>query len=377
MTVTVLDSRDLVESVITGTVPVPAGITEDNAAQAAKREAAKSDDAPKDTHVVQDNVEKAPQKAQEPAKAEAKTDAEADDIEGEDGLTPRQKREFTASMQKTIAKKHRMQKEAEELATAEYNRGRLAEERAARLERELTRLKEQTRPADVAAEDAGPPKREAFETDEAYREALIDYRVDQKFKAQEIEAQKRREEQAQAEAIAHAKARIERAIELVPDFKEVTEAVDMAVPPHIASYMQDSDMFAELGYHFAKNPEVLEKLTEYTANTRPGSADFVRGITRSLVELGKIESKLSPFASKAKVDSQESNAAEASQSNGAKPSTKTGSAPSKPRTAPIIRPLTAGTGAQIGKDEAEMKPSEVITAWQRKHGVKLTARKRH
>ncbi len=210
---------------------------------------------------------------------------------------------------------------------------------------------------------------------------MIDYKVDQKWKAREAEqeqqrqeAQQQRQEAQQQEIVQHAQARIERAIDLVPDFKEVTEAVDMAVPPHIAGYMQESDLFAEMGYHFAKHPEVLAKLAELTEGLRPGTPQFVRGITRSLVELGKIESKLQPFAPVAKV----TNGSEPSQTNGTKPSTETGSAPSKPRTqAPIIRPLSAGSGAQVEKDEAEMKTPEVLTAWQKKHGVQLTARKRH
>jgi hypothetical protein len=375
MTVTVLDSADLVESVTTGKVPVPPGIAEDNAAQAAKREAAKPQ--PKATHTVVDNAPPK-ERAAEAVTAETTATEEADDIEGDDGLTPRQKREFTAAMQKTIAKKHRLQREAEEIAANEYNRGRLAEERASRLERELEAANARLKPAETIIEEAKPPERAKFETEEAYQDALIDYRVDQRLKAKEAQEERAREEQEQQETLQHARANIERAIELVPDYKEVTEAVDMAVPPHIASYMQKSDMFGELGYHFAKNPDVLQKLTDFTANVRPGTQKFVDGITRSLVELGKIESKLQPFSKEKVKNGEGEHTEEPSRKNGAEPSQETGSAPSKPRVqAPIIRPLNAGGGAQVTKDEADMSTAEVITAWQRKHGVKLTARKRH
>jgi hypothetical protein len=369
MTVTVLDSSNLVEYAQTGKVPVPAGIAEDNAAQAAKREAAKPE--PKSAQVVESNKPE-PVVAETPERPPA--DAPDDDEEGEDGLTPRQKREFTKSMLATIAKKHRAQKEAEELATSEYNRSRMAEERSARLEQELEAFKKAAKPAESTE---GPPQRDKFETEEAYRDALLDYRVDQKWKEREAQQAKQQEEQEAAETLAHAKARIEHAIELVPDFKEVTEAVDMAVPPHIAVYMQGSDMFAELGYNFAKHPDVLARLAAYTEGLKPGTQKFVDGITRSLVELGKIESRLTPFASPAKVDDH-SNGAEPSQTNGTKPSTETGSAPSKPRVqAPIIRPLSAGSGAQVEKDPSERTAAEDLIAWQRKHNVKLTARKRH
>lgn len=368
MSVTVLDSADLVQSVITGVIPVPKGVAEDNASQAAKMAA--REDKP-----IIGEPEKAPEKPAEPAKPTEEPTEGEDDVEGEDGLTPRQKRDFTKSMLATIARKHRAQRDAEELATSEYNRGRLAEQRNETLTRELARLKEQLQPP--PAEEAKAPARADFETDQAFQDAVIDYRVDQRLKAQVAADVKRLEEQQQQEMIQHAAARIERAIELVPDFKEATEAVDMAVPPHIARYMQGSEMFAELGYHFAKHPEVLQKLTEFTANIRVGSEKYVDAITRSLVEVGKIESKLSPF-SKEKVKNGEDVIEEPSRSNGTEPSTQTGTSPSKPRVqAPIIRPLNAGSGAQVGKSPEDMSTSETITAWQRKHGVKLTARKRH
>lgn len=359
MTVTVLDSADLVEAVTTGNIPVPKGIAEDNAAQAAKREAAT------DTKVDA----KPTDKAAEPAKVETAAEPEADDIEGEDGLTPRQKKEFTQSMLKTIAKKHRRQMEAEELATSEYNRGKLAEQRAADLAAENAKLKEQLNPKPLV-EEAKPPKRDDFETDEAYDDARIDYRADQRISAQRAEEAAQRETARQAQVVETAKARIAHALDIVPDYAEVTEAVDVKVPEFVSSYMQESEMFAELGYHFAKNPDVVKKLTEFTANVRPGTKEFTKAVTRQLVELGKIESTLQPFAPVAKVKSEPK--------NGVEPSTETGSAPSKPRIqAPIIRPLNGGSAAQVEKDEGEMKTPEVITSWQKKHGVQLTARKRH
>src|SRR5882672_113538 len=116
VTVTVLDSADLVEAVTTGKIPVPKGIAEDNKLQAAKREAANVDP---DAKVTENPAA--------PAKVEEVAESKEDDIEGEDGLTPRQKREFTESMLKTIGKKHRRQMEAEEFATAQYNERQLAE----------------------------------------------------------------------------------------------------------------------------------------------------------------------------------------------------------------------------------------------------------
>jgi len=374
MTTVTLDNRDLVESVTTGKPIERPEITADNAAQAAKREAAakgevkepsKGKSGQQDTVIVR-----------ELPKVEAKPEAEAksqdDDVEGEDGLTPRQKREWTEAMRRTIAKKHRQQKEAEESAAAEYNRGKLAEERAAKLEAELARIREESKPKEV--QESKAPERANFASDQEYQDALIDYKVDQKLKKQEAEARQRAEDAAQAEMQSHAKARIERAIELVPDFKEVTESIDREVPPHVATYMQSSELFAELGYHFAKHPEALDKLAEFTEGLTPGTPRYWTGVTKSLVEVGKIESKLSPFAPKAKADPEPEKAS----TDGDKPSPETGSSPSKPRvTAPIIRPLSTGSAPQVEKSPEDMSVADHLKVVQRKAGTALLARKRH
>jgi hypothetical protein len=355
MTTVVLDSADLVESVTSGKIPVPKGIAEDNTRQAAKRAEARGEPEPKETHTTVDNIDPAA-----PAKPAEPVDSKTDDIEGEDGLTPRQKREFTESMLKTIGKKHRAQREAEEFATAQYNERQMAEQRAEELARENAELKAKLKPAPVV-EEVKPPKREDFKTDEEFEDAKVDYRVDQRLKAKAIEDAERAREQRQQEIIAQAAARVERAIELVPDFKDVTGEISDIIPDVVAGYMQRSPMFAEIAYHLAKHPDVITRLQSLAPDEQ-------------LVEIGEIKSKLQPFAPAAKVEDGD----KPSKENGAEPSTETGTAPSKPRvTAPIIRPLTTGSGAQVQKDEADMKSTEVIKAWQKKHGVQLTARKRH
>src|ERR1700760_1568832 len=93
MTVVVENAMDQVEAYTkgNGVFPVPPEVAADNAKQAAKTEEPTKEEP------------KVEVKAEEP-KPEVK--AEDDDVEGEDGLTPRQKREFTKAMQATIGKKH-------------------------------------------------------------------------------------------------------------------------------------------------------------------------------------------------------------------------------------------------------------------------------
>jgi hypothetical protein len=368
MTITVLDSADQAEAVTTGVIPVPKGIAEDNAAQAAKKEAGKAP-------VKIESVKTEPVKAADKP-AEVAAEPADDDVEGEDGLTPRQKREYTKSMLATIGKKHRKQMEAEELAVTQYNRATLAEQRADAVQAELDRIKTTVAPPKVE-EAAKEPEREAFKDDKAYWDAMVDFRVDQKLKASQAESDKRQQENYQAEIIAHAKAQVERAIELVPDFKDVTDAVDTKTPTYIMEAMQASDLFPELWYHMASHEADLARINKMTEGLRWGTPQFTKAAQRQLVELGKIESTLKPFAAKS-AEVKPDNASTASQTNGAKPKLETGSVPSKPRVqAPIIQPLNGGSASQVDKDESEMTTDEVIAAWQKKHGARLTARKRH
>jgi hypothetical protein len=295
--------------------------------------------------------------------AEAATDKPAEDAEDpETGLTEKQKAEFTENMKKTIGKKHRLQKEAEELAEEQYNTRILAEKRAEKAEREAERLREQVNPPKVE-EAPKEPDRANFKTDKEYTDAMIDYRVDQKLRAAAEAQHQRAVEDRQREIAAQAGARISEAAKLVPDFNEVVGAVDTVVPPAVAGYMQESDMFAELGYHFAKNPEVLENLAKLSP-------------ARQLVAIGKIESTLKPFSEKSGKVEDKSNADKASQNGKAVADPSTNAKASKARPEPI-QPLDTGSVSQVQKPVTEMSFQEYKAAWQEKHKVKLGLRKRH
>jgi hypothetical protein len=366
--VTVLDSKDLITHLTTGATPVPAGVAEDNA-----RQQAAADKASGKSPVAADD-----KKPAEPEKKEAN-----DDVEGDDGLTPRQKREWTAAMLKSVGKKHREKLEAEEFAASQYNERVLADKRAENAEREretfkaeLAKLKQSAKP-DPGAE----PVRANFETDKAFADAMIDWRVDQKFKAKEAEVVEQRQRTIQQ----NTEASLQRAMDLVPDFEEKTQAAELNIPGHIVHLMQESGLFAEFGYHFAKNPDDLAKLVITTPN-------------KIKVEFQKIEGKLTPFASRTaagadgKANGQKPSASEtesassttAASGNGADPSrnqtesAQSGAGPSKPRgTAPVITPLSTGGASQVEKDSREMSTREMIDTWQKKNQRNLALRKRH
>lgn len=288
----------------------------------------------------------------EPAKETAEIEHdEENDFAKRHNLTKEQHEAWTKTVKKAVDKQYRGRKEAEEFATFQYNQAKLAEERAERLERELARLKTESAPP---VKEEGPPNRQDFADDSAYQEAMIDYRVDQKLKKQAEDQRRQNEEAERQRAANEAKQRVERAAELVPDYMQVVSGADIAVPPHIAGYMQESDMIAELGYHFAKNPDALDKLSKLTP-------------AKALVELGKIESKLVPFGQK----TESSKSAPAQPSTAPKPSEE-----AKRIESPIV-PLSSGTRAQVKKDPSEMTYQDALEDFQRRTGRTFSARKRH
>ncbi len=308
--------------------------------------------------IIQDATGEPLEKPKEEAKPESKPEPKADAkaapaaakeaTEDEDGLTPEERKDLTRKMQVAVGRRHRQMREAQEQAARDAAERRRAEERAEAAERELAKFREQPK---VEAEKPKEPQPADFESTEAYMAARVKWEVSQEL-AREREERRKADEQAEQERILNAaRERIARAIELVPDFEDITGSVDLNVPPHIAGYMQESEMFAELGYHFAQHPEELEAL----AAMKPAA---------SLVALGKIESKLSPFAP-AKED-------------GAKPSTETDASPSRPRvSAPVIRPLSPRGAPQPEVTETETNSRSSVRSFAKRTGVDLTRRQRH
>ena len=305
---------------------------------------AKAESKPEDKLEVKANAEKPEAKPE---------DDDADDEEGDDGLTARQKRELSAKMLKAIGKKHRQVKEAEEFAADQIRLARAAERRAEDAERELNkRAKPEPEAAPVE------PARENFSTETEYIDAKIKWGVDQGIA-------KREAERAEENRRSTVSTQLARAKELVPDFEQVTSAA-LNWPGAVAQYMRDSEMFAELGYHFAKHPAELEKIA-------------VLPPIKQLVAIGKIESTLQPFGLRSPA-SEPKLSGEKPEPNGSgkpAPSTDTGFSPSKARSdAPVIKPLSDG-GQAIDPEPSTMSTREMIQAYQKSKGVNLAARKRH
>jgi hypothetical protein len=319
------------------------------------------------------------------AKPAGEAAEDTEEAEGEDGLTSRERHDLLAvgrkelpdSVKRVIGKRVAQRKAAEEFAAAQYSERKLAESRAAAAERELADLKAKAQPPETAAKpEAAKPQRDKFPADAAgevaYWEAMTDWRVDEKLRAKDAERIQKEAEQRQAQIIETAKGRIQAAEKLVPDFKEVIGAIDTEVPPDVASYMQESEMFAELGYHLAKNPKILADLAKMDPR-------------RQLVTIGKIESTLKPFEAKKPASKDEDGATPSStaSTNGTRPKAapsedETGIVPGRARdTAPVIRPLNGSGASPAEVAPQDMNIRETIRDYERRNHANLALRKRH
>jgi hypothetical protein len=272
----VVNSENLVQFVQTGKVPEfkapdPPAKTPDATPAPAKTEA-KVD--PKETSAVpaRDQAGKFT-KQNEPAKSETvATPPPKKEVADED---------LSEVVRQKIDKKHRQMKEAEERERTETLRALAAERRAEQLQQELEAVKK-SGPAPAKSEAPKEPKPDDFATVAEYTDALVSYRVDQRLREEQSKREREAEETAKAERQREYGKRLAAAREKHEDFEDVLNSIkgtDLErVHTDVVEYMQESEQGAELLYHLAKNPDVLDRLRKLSPR-------------RFIAELGKLEAK--------------------------------------------------------------------------------------
>jgi hypothetical protein len=196
-------------------------------------------------------------------------------------------------VRKSIGKKHRAMKEAQEaaaeadrLAESQYNQAMMAERRANELEDQLKKAKPPEAPKpELKAPDENDPqwlengqfnwrKFTAAQADYAAKTAVAEYEKEQETKRSTAE---RTANEARIAASA------DEARKAHPDFDAVMEAAKGTaadiVPQFVLNYIYESDQSAQIAYYLAKNPEETQKI----AKMKP---------ILGLAELGKLADKL-------------------------------------------------------------------------------------
>jgi hypothetical protein len=98
------------------------------------------------------------------------------------------------------------------------------------------------------------PTRQGFESDDAFLEALADYKVEQKLAQADTERKKQ-------EAVAPLVKAQQEFASSVRDYHEtMREATDVPVNEQVANYIRDVEIGPQLGYFLAKNPDEAQHL---------------------------------------------------------------------------------------------------------------------
>lgn len=348
----VVDASNLEQLTRTGTVPdfkppggTPAIAPETKGAPASEPRAPEKEPAPhhsatqprengKFTSASEgDRTTPAPKKA--PSAPSAQGSGEDDD-EGGDNL-PEPLREV---VRKAIGKKHRQMKEAEEFARSEFRGRTAAEEKAASLQRQLDELTQKSRPS--PAEAPTEPKQSDFATIGEYTDALVNYRVEQRFIADRAKAEKEAEERAKAERVQEYGRRLADAKNKHDDFDDVLRSLEGTaldrVHSDVIEYITEAEQGPELLYHLAKNPDVLGRLQKLSPR-------------RFIAELGKLEAT---FDADVKSTKNPESAAPATLTEAAAPAHRPVSRAPEP-----IAPLDTSGVASVTKKPEEMSVSEL------------------
>jgi hypothetical protein len=126
---------------------------------------------------------------------------------------------------------------------------------------------------------SGPPKREDFESYEAYLEARADWKVAESVKGLERSVAEERARQAVQEREQSWRQKEAKTAERYEDYEEVTKSEELSITPVMAEAIKDSDMGPEVAYYLGKNPQDALRISQLSP------AAQVR-------ELGKIEARL-------------------------------------------------------------------------------------
>jgi hypothetical protein len=279
-------------------------------------------------------------KAADPEPKTASTVTNESDLDDEDFAA------LTEKQQRTVNKKHRAMKEADEFAEEQYRERKAAERRAEEAERKLAEREAAGKPTPVEAKEPDPKDftNEKGEFDAfGYAKALAKHAAEEAVKADRKEQDRLNREAVQARAYQEYLGRVEKSAKSIENWQELAEsAADMNVSGALTQYLYEStDVPAVVLAHFAQHPDVLERLNALPA-------------IKAIAEVTKLELSLTKEPAKAD------------------PEVKT----TKSRAPEPIAPLSNGS-AVVHKDPRDMTTRDHIEDEYRQAREAHHTRKRH
>jgi len=207
---------------------------------------------------------------QEPA---AKQEVQPEAKEGADQLTEAQKLE--RDEQGRFQKKEGVQPRIDELT-----RARREAEREAAYWKQVAESGKAQPSAEAAPKEPTPDQ---FDDYGEYVKALVKFNTQQTLAQQQAENSTRKVAETRVQTFTE---RLNEARTRITDFDDVVGASDVPLSSHVGEILQESEKGADLAYHFAKNPDVLQRLNNMSERS-------------AAMEIGRIEASLGKPAASA------------------------------------------------------------------------------
>ncbi len=217
----------------------------------------------------------------EPIIAEPASEAPKVEIKAEEKVGEKTENKAKKTAQERIIELAHQRKEAEQ---REKNAKRENDELRARLKA----LEASVKPIDVPQE----PKRLDFVSDEAYVDALTDYKVDKRIAEREASQQKAKQAAEMQEIDNSYQKTVKVAQKKYDDFSEVVATATDEIPPFMVMAIKESDVGGDLTYYLAKFPEETKKIL----NMRPVQA--LKYLTQLEKELSEPDTETQPEKAK-------------------------------------------------------------------------------
>jgi hypothetical protein len=132
---------------------------------------------------------------------------------------------------------------------------RLIEEKAT-LKAKVELYEQQQAQKQAAGDDV--PKRDAYDSDESYVQALTDYKVDKRMATVKEELARSQSTSKVQESWA---SKVSKASQEYPDYQEaLADAGDVPINPEVAEELMSSDLGGDIAYYLAKHPEEVGQL---------------------------------------------------------------------------------------------------------------------
>lgn len=207
-----------------------------------------------------------PQEAEKPPVDETpKADDKQNEVEGKE----KPKKPLQPRINELVAERNQARDKAE-----------LAEANAAELRKELDEIRAQLQVMNASAplESNPRPKREAFQSEDDFSEALSDWKADQRLFEKEKRDAEARQQALRAQAVEGWKSALDEVRARLTDYDTVVGESEINLPGHLYDAIVESRN-PELAYHLAQHPDEARRLMAMSHNA-------------SLLALGKLETRI-------------------------------------------------------------------------------------